>query len=472
MRRCAVLAVAALLAFLLLPQGPASAATTLTYEIVSWPIIGLDSNDPTGSNPEIFMVQVRVTNTGSETATDVQATLSLTSPSCPSVDCITLASSPIYTIPSIPPGGSADAFWTVRIAKDPAAFSSFDGSGNAVNITTLNVSVSGTNASSATEIAQASHTVPPLCGQNGSTIPGGSLYVERLISQNRNEIISYSVSPGQQLADGSWEVVQGSDFTVTVIAHTATTYDEISVPATIDPTGVLTPKDVSFTYEQGTPSDDDIYTVNAGGQVVAQYQYDASALGTVTLAQLIYDCSGGSFHYNTDYLSNAITIRVVPQPSQPMIALVKSASPSPASPGQRVTFTVTYTNSGVAPATNLIITDVVDPALENITVANGGTYDAPTRTITWTVTTVSGLSSGSVSFSATVNDFAGGRTIRNIANGISDQTTPVSTPTLDLPVRPTTPVTGIPSWLLAVLGSASLGIGGSFSSRRLEKARF
>lgn len=461
----------AALAFLMLPAVPASAATTLTYEIVSWPIIGLDSNDPSGGNPEIFLVQVEVTNTGAEAATNVQATLSLASPSCGSTACVTLVSSPTYTIATIPAGGKADAFWTVRVAKVPAAFSAFDGSGNATNITTISLSVTGTNVSSATEIAQPAHTVPPLCGANGSTIPGSSLFVERLISQNRNYVISYSVSPGQQLADGSWEVVQGTDFVVTVVAHTATTYDEISVPATIDPTGVLTPSSVNFTFEQGTASDDDIYTVNAGGEVIAQYGYNASALGSIELAQLIYDCSGGSFHYNTDYLQNSITINVVPQPSQPVLTLAKSASPSPANPGQTVTFTITYTNSGVAPATNLVITDVVDPVLENVNPNNGGVYNSSNRTITWTIPTVPGLSSGSVSFTARVSDFAGGRTISNIASGVSDQTPAVSTPAVNVPIRPTTPATGLPSWLLAVLGWASMGLGASLSSKRLEKIR-
>lgn len=435
-------------------QQPARAATSLEAEIVSWQIIGLDSNAPATSTPEIFLVQVQIRNTGAETATGVRATLTLTSPDCGGVPCITIVSSPTVGVGSIAAGGQADAFWTVRIAKTPAAFDT---------VTQVDVTVSADNAPAVTA-TQVPRSSPPC----GVATPGNVLYVERLISQNRNNVLSYSVSPGVQLADGSWEVVQGTSFTVTVVASTATIYDEISVPATIDPAGIITPTSVSVVYEQGTPSDDDIYTLNAGGQVTAQYVYSASAIGTLTLAVLIYDCSGASFHYNTDYLVDVITIRVVQAPA---LVLTKSASPSPASPGETVTYTLTYQNVGGVTLTDVVISDTVDPALTDIVPLDNGAFDPATRTITWQVGTVPPGSTGTVSFRATVSDFAGGQTIRNLATATSAQLPPVSSPPFDLPILPTTPPTGSASELLAILAWALIGFGSVLSSRRLEGIR-
>lgn len=447
-----ILKALALTLLFLIPALPAEAATTLVAEIVSWQVIGLDSNAWATSNPEKFMVQVEVTNTGAEAATGVQTNLTLGSsaPPCGSQSCVSLASSPSYPIGTIAAGAKADAFWTVRIVKDSAAFDSS---------TPVSVEVTSDNAPivSATQMDR----INPDCG--GDTL-GGTLFVERLISQNRNDVISYSISPGVQRPDGSWEVLVGTAFTVEVVAQTATTYDEISVPATIDPAGTITPRSVSFTYEQGTASDDDIYTLNAGGQVVARYRYDASSVGDVTLAQLIYDCSGSSFHYNTDYLVDAITIHVVATPSLPQMSLAKSASPSPASPGEAVTFTITYRNDGVAEATGFVITDRVDKVLNQIVPANGGIFDSATRTITWQIGTVSPLSSGTVSFSATVDDFAGEGTITNVASGDADQFDPIASPPIAVPVRPTLPVTGIAPIMLAILGLACIGFGDALSA--------
>lgn len=437
-------------------SSPAFAATTLTAEIVSWQIIGLDSNDPTGGTPELFLVQAQVTNTGAEPATDAFATISLTSPPCGSVDCVTLVSASTDQLGTIAPGETVDAFWTVRVAKTPLAFGT---------VTQVEVTAGASNAP--TVIATQVDRAPPPCGSDAT--PGGTLLVEDLISQSRNDVISYTVSPGTQRADGSWEIPQGSSFTVTVIAQTATNYEEISVPATVDPEGTITPTGVSFTYELGTPSDDDIYTLNAGGQVTAVYEFSATSLGTVTLSQLIYDCSGNSFHYNSDYLIDSVVIHVV---GTPAITMSKTSSPSQSvAPGDQMTFTINYSNTGTGDATNFVITDSVDPNLTNVTVADGGVYDPAMRLITWNIGTVPAGTSGSVSFTATVGDFAGGLTIRNFAVGVADGLDPVQTTELRIAVQETIPVTGLPSALLAILGWAALGIGDVLNSRRIESLR-
>lgn len=443
---------------------PASAAAALSAEIVSWQVIGLDSNAPATSPPELFLVQAQVTNTGDAPATNVTSALAISAPDCGGVACITLVSSATYTIGTLAPGETRDAFWTVRIAKMAAAF-------DTTTPITVTAQADGLAPVTATQVSRD----PPPCG----TDPSGPsvLFVERLISQSRNNVLSYSVSPGVQLPDGTWEVVQGSDFTVTVLAQTATQYSEVSVPAVVDPSGAITPQSVSFTYTLGTAADDDIYTLNAGGRVRAEYDYRAASLGEVRLSQLIYDCSGNSFHYNSDYLVDFITIRVVAPPTvvngqpnpQPNVTLGKSSSPSGrVDPGEKVTFTISYANSGPGPATGFVISDQIDPNLTNIQPGPGGAYNPSTRTITWMIGTIDTQSSGSVSFTAFVDDFAGGKTIRNVAVADADQFEPLSSAEVLLTIPETTPVTGIPAGLLAILGWGLIGTGEVLARKRIR----
>lgn len=431
---------------------PAYAATTLSAEIVSWQIIGLDVTQLATSEPELFMVQAKVTNTGTEPATTTEATLSLgavTPTDCGGGPCIFLVSSPTYSIGTLAAGATADAFWTVRVVKSVAAV----GTDTAITVT-----ASAANAGSvlATQVARTG-----LCSPD---TPGGVLHVESLISQNRNQILSYSVSPGTQRVDGSWDVVVGSTFVVTVIAHTSTTFQEISVPAIVDPSGVIVPLTTDFTFQSGA-TDDDIYTLNAGGDVTSLYGYRASSVGDVSLSQLILDCSGSSFHYNSDYGTAPLTIHVVAAPvappvaSLPVISLTKTSSPtSTVDPGATVTYIIGYINTGTA-ATNFVISDVIDSSLNNVVPANGGVFDATNRTITWTIGNLAAGATGSVSFTATVDDLAGGKTIANLARGDADGIDPFPSNRIALVVNQTLPNTGIDWPIQLIMGWSSIGFG-------------
>lgn len=434
---------------LVLVAAPAYAATTLSAEIVSWQVVGLDSNDPTTALPEFFMVQAKVTNTGAEPASAAEAAISFGAPTPTDCGgpCIFLVSSATYSIGTIAPAATADAYWTIRVAKTAAALGTS---------TPVTVTASASNAPSVVA-TQAART--GLCSPD---TPGGVLYVERLISQNRNQVLSYAVSPGVQRADGSWEVVLGSAFNVTVLAHTATTYDEISVPAVVDPSGTITPVSTNFTFEMGG-TDDDIYSLDAGGDVTSIYGYRAASIGTVTLSQLIYDCSGGSFHYNSDYRLNSVTIHVVGAPSLPNLVLEKTSSPSgTVAPGDRVTFTITYRNTGIVAATNVVITDIIDPGLTNISPNNGGTFDAGTRTIVWNIGTVAPGASGGVSFTALIGSSTSGQ-ILNTARATASEIPDVTSDQVRLLLS--IPNTGSLTDLLLILGLASLGAGLGFRLR-------
>jgi uncharacterized repeat protein (TIGR01451 family) len=70
--------------------------------------------------------------------------------------------------------------------------------------------------------------------------------------------------------------------------------------------------------------------------------------------------------------------------------------------GQTITYTIQYTNTGSAPALNTVITDVVDVNLTSVTPLNSGTFDLPTRTITWNVGKVGVGVTSTVQFTAVV----------------------------------------------------------------------
>ncbi len=95
---------------------------------------------------------------------------------------------------------------------------------------------------------------------------------------------------------------------------------------------------------------------------------------------------------------------------------VKSVTPD----GAQVTWTLTYTLAN-GPVTNAVISDPLPDYLTFVSAANGGTYDAGTRTVTWQFATLS--ASGSVSFLTTVDsDAPETGPIVNVASIVSDQT--------------------------------------------------
>jgi uncharacterized repeat protein (TIGR01451 family) len=74
-------------------------------------------------------------------------------------------------------------------------------------------------------------------------------------------------------------------------------------------------------------------------------------------------------------------------------------------PGQTITYTLTYSNTGNSPSLNTVFTDVLttDVTLVGPSITGGGIYNAGNRTITWTIGRVGPGGGGSVSFQVTVN---------------------------------------------------------------------
>jgi len=66
------------------------------------------------------------------------------------------------------------------------------------------------------------------------------------------------------------------------------------------------------------------------------------------------------------------------------LSLGKSVTPTVAAPGQAITYTLTYTNSGPNLATSVLITDVVPISVTNVSYTSSGAAITPTGSISYT----------------------------------------------------------------------------------------
>lgn len=119
-----------------------------------------------------------------------------------------------------------------------------------------------------------------------------------------------------------------------------------------------------------------------------------------------------------DFASEETTVKA------PILVLTKSSIPLPGSdvsPGQTVTFTVTYENQGLGTARNFFITDTVSPLLGSITLSAGGTVDTGSNTVTWTVGDLAPGVTGTVTLTARIGASPNPSTIENFAGGMADE---------------------------------------------------
>jgi large repetitive protein len=261
---------------------------------ITFGTIGLDSNNVT-AGPNVFPVGVRVTNTGDATATNLTAAFAFTTTNAN----INLDGPPTVTIASLTPGEHADVYFNVIITRTTAAYNAS---------ARFQVTVSGTGFATATSPAPR------------------EVYVEKLVSQNRNSINSISgpvaVNIGETqtymlnvtTAPGGYEQVEAFlTFPTSMfqVISTATTYtapagatnDKIYAdacgwdPVPTSPTYRSCIGPVNFTGGK------------AGGVIQTAYTVKVIGSGTANVTAAIYDFSGSSFHYNSDF--GALSIDVV-----------------------------------------------------------------------------------------------------------------------------------------------------------------
>ena len=329
---------------------PANAAPILTVEPIAWDVVGLDSNgaaDPDGPNK--YPVGARVCNVGDAVANNVTADfvwdsvnvyVDLVQDSPSSLTVATLAAGDCVTT------GIADFYFNIEVAHDAAAF----------------------DTTREYHIEVDSDETGPI-----QTPADRQIYIERLVSQNRNQINSIT---------GPATVYVGETYTYVLDAKTATNgYEQLEV--FIDfPNNIFQIVSVDVTYTAPTGATNDTLYADAcgwdpdpastdylscvgpenylggkaGGNTVTTYQVKILSSGVATVTGLIYDSSGSSFHYNSDFGSDVLAVEAFYRTD---LAVTKSDSADPVTVGDQFSYTVTVTNNGPDDATGVTVVDTL-----------------------------------------------------------------------------------------------------------------
>ncbi len=365
---------AALVIFILGFWGARTAYAGLTITPTSWNVIGLDSNNPS-SGPDTFQIGARICNTGAAPVTNVSGTFIWDSFNT----YINLKTGNTAGTTSLASGTCVDFYYPVIVTHTSAAY----------------------NATRAYHITVSGDSVAAV-----STPTPRELFVERLISQNRNSVNSIT---------GPTTVYVGQTYNYTVNASTAT-QGYAQLEAFLDLSNIIFQvQSISTSYSAPSGATNNKFYADAcgwdnnplsptyrscigpenypggkaGGTVITTYTVKVLSTGTTTAGTLILDFSGSSYHYNSDYGVQVISVTSLPPP----LTLTKIANPTTLSSGGTVTYTLRLVNTGSFAMT---VDDFVDtlpsaPAsatyTTNSTTFNGVAIGNPTiagATLTWT----------------------------------------------------------------------------------------
>jgi LPXTG-motif cell wall-anchored protein len=345
--------IALLLAFVGVGGGTAAAAAGLTITPIEWNVVGLDSNNP-ADGPHTYSHGVSVCNTGGTDVPDLVTTWVWDSASS-AISLLGAASKPAVALAA---GACRSVWYAVDVV--PSA-SSFD------QTRRFHLVASGTGVSTV------------------STPVPREIYVEHLVSQNRNSITAVS---------GATAVVVGQSYTYTVTGNTATNgYGQLVASPFFDPS-IFEVLGVTETFSIGGPSsafysdacgwDPDPTSstyrscvnpaANVGGTFSATVSVKVVGAGTTTMRSVVYDYSGSSYHYNSDFGLPATSLivtatlpapTVMPAPAPPTTATAppirttRDRADTPPSragePPRRLPSTGPVSSSGLAAAGFLMV---------------------------------------------------------------------------------------------------------------------
>jgi hypothetical protein len=311
--RTAALAILCALAFAVFPWSPSAAIGPLTVTPVTWDVVGLDSNN-VNSGPNAFPVGVRVCNTGDTDATNSVATWSWKTTTTPS------------TVFQAPAEGSTVSVGTLAAGACRQVI--FE--------TTIDRSASSRGKSRDYQITLSAD------GGVSASGPQRQLYVKKLVSQNRNSAKKLAGAGGCNLAytvcdPAPANLLVGHTYTYRFYAETSTAYQQIEA-FTMFPGSLVQVTSTGSTYSNpaGATSSSlygdacgwnaasrtcvgpaNITGGKAGGRTIVTYVLKAVSPGSAaasTFKPVIYDFSGASYHYNSDYttfslMTSSLTVR-------------------------------------------------------------------------------------------------------------------------------------------------------------------
>jgi uncharacterized repeat protein (TIGR01451 family) len=322
---------------LLQPLRPAQAAVTLSIEPITWNVVGLDSKD-VNAGPNQFPVGARVCNLGDTAATGLVSSFAWDSAD-PYIN-LRPGSLSSHSRASLAAGECVDFYYEVEISRDPAAY----------------------DRTRRYRISVNSSEFGPV-----STPTRREIYVERLVSQNRNSVLDVKLDGLSIGAGGMMALVVGETYDIQLDAATASSgYNQLetfitlpntvfrinSVTSTYSATSLPSPHDslyadscgwedhpLSLNYRSCLLSDG-----KSGGNV--SVNYNVTVLGGAGTARpmntVIYDFSGGSYHFNGDFSTTSRYLTVV----KPVV-FSKRFSPVSITAGgtSRLTFTLENPNA-------------------------------------------------------------------------------------------------------------------------------
>ena len=346
--------IALLVGLLFQPQSTVFALPVLTVAPITWNVIGLDSND-VNVGPNNFPVGVRVCNTGPDPATNVTATFEWDdgNDKYTGDTYINLRSGSLDSITfpgTLASGSCTDFYFEATVTRNASAYD---------HTRSYHIDITSDE------------------GVLTTTTQPRELYVEHLISQSRNsttdiQLDGVSVAPG-----GTMVLMVGNTYDITLYGSTATNgYEQIETfinfPNTIFKinsvattySAPVNPTNRDMLYEDGCTWENDPDSPNYrsclgvgkyGGDVVVTYNVTiiGGAGTSETLNSLIYDFSGSSYHYNSDFSLNGRIAQIV------NASIDKAFSPKTITPGGTSTLTLTINNPGTSAISNVNFIDTL-----------------------------------------------------------------------------------------------------------------
>ncbi|HQR45271.1 MAG TPA: hypothetical protein PK598_04545, partial [Thermoanaerobaculia bacterium] len=362
---------AGLAAGLLLPAS-ARLEAALMVTPLTWNAIGLDSNNP-AAGPKNFPVGFRVCSTVA--TTNVSVTFSWDTAN--TYVNLRPGSASGFNIAFLSAGGCSDAYFEVEVTRTAAAFD-----------TKRRYHVTATDGSA-----------------TGVSPTPRELYVERLISQNRNGVNGVTVDGVFVPPGGTMNFLVGNTYTIALSGYTATqgynqfesfinfpnlifqilsvstSYSADSASGTPPCPYPCVPNPNSGLYADACGWDNDPGSPNYRSCVGGDYKAGGSSVVTTyvvkilsgagtnqTLNTLLYDFSGSSYHYNADYPLNS-WIAAISSPAD-SLTFAKSFSPSPIAAGGVSTVTFTITNPTASAVGGVGFTDTLPTSPGAMVVAN------------------------------------------------------------------------------------------------------
>lgn len=354
-----------LCALLLAPSLSQAAITSITP--VTWNVVGLDSNSPQ-SGPNRFPVGARVCSTTA--LNDYPVSLVWESANI----YINLSSgTPGTVLIDIPANGCADAYFEVEVTRTSLAF----------------------ETARKYYITDGTLQTPRPC----------ELYVKQLVSQARNGItnLEFGTSTASLTsvpAGGSFSLIKGNTYFIRMSSFTApggyeqletfstlpnTIFQVLSVSTTYTAdttTNVSSPNDMLYgdaCYWEEDPDSPNYLSCNGDGKIggTMTITYEVKIIdvagGVNPINSLIYDLSGASYHYNSDYDSGSRTVYLVDPAT---VYIDKTFAPDPIAANGSSTLTFTIKNPNYGPVSGLEFTDIfpstsdLPPAPDNMKIAN------------------------------------------------------------------------------------------------------